>query len=307
MREPLLGKDPAFRAAVKVAEKAAASQSPAVFLGQTGTGKSHLARWMARRGPQPEAELVEWNASAVSSTLFEAELFGVEAGAATGVTARPGICEAAGEGMLCFSGIENLPHSFQAAMLRLVAEKSLTRVGGAVSRSVRARFLFAFQEPPESLAAKGLLRSDLLYRLDVIRIELPPLSRRKADILPLFRHFLSQACKAAKRRPPEASRDLLEQIESHPWPGNLWQLRQTAHLLAGTGSHTITAEDLPPHFWIRGDAIEDSVSRRLTLSEMRDAYIMEVLAKVGGNRSQAARWLGISRKALWEHLKRRAP
>lgn len=304
MREALIGKDPAFLAAMALARRAAEGRFPAVLVGPSGSGKSHAARWMASRAPGGPVPFLEWNAAAVPDTLLEAELLGVESGVATGVAPRPGIGEMAGNGILCLAHLERLSLHQQAILLRMLEEGQVMRLGSARPRKIQAQILAAFQESPEDLAARGILREDLLYRLEVLRVELPPLTLRGEDIPLLFGHFLKGACRASKRPVPEMAPNLLDALLGHPWPGNLWQLRQLAASLAQREKARITLEDLPAPFWLQGDPLAAGVSRRLTLSELKDTYIRAVLARVGGNRTRAAQWLGISRKALWEHLKR---
>ena len=304
MREALIGKDPAFLAAVAMARRAAEGRLPAILVGPSGSGKSHLTRWMARRAPGVEVPCLEWNAAAVPDTLLEAELRGVESGAATGVEGRPGIAETAGRGMLCLVHLERLSLHQQAALLRVLEEKQVMRIGGHRPRTVHAQVVAAFQEPPESLAARGLLRDDLLYRMDVLRVDLPSLAARREDVPDLFHHFLKRSRRTAGKAAPAIEPSLARVLQEHPWPGNLWQLRQPADLLAQSPSDTLSQEDLPATFWLRGEPVAEAASRRLTLAELKDAYIRAVLARVGGSRTHAAQWLGISRKALWEHLKR---
>jgi arginine utilization regulatory protein len=304
MREPLIGKDPAFLAAVAMARRAAEGRLPAILVGPSGSGKSHLTRWMARIAPGTDVPCLEWNAAAVPDTLIEAELRGVESGAATGVEGRPGIAETAGRGMLCLVHLECLSLHQQAALLRILEEKQVVRVGGQRPRTVHAQVIAAFQEPPEGLTARGLLRDDLLYRMDVLRVDLPPLAARREDVSEFFLHFLQRSCRAAGKATPAVAPPLFRALQEHPWPGNLWQLRQTADLLAQSPSDGLFEDDLPATFWLRGEPVAEATSRRLTLAELKDAYIRSVLARVGGRRTHAAKWLGISRKALWEHLKR---
>jgi two-component system, NtrC family, response regulator HydG len=303
-RLPLVGKDPAFRAAVALARRVAAGRSPVLIVGPTGSGKSHLARLMHHWGGQPKTVLVEWHGGAVPETLLEAELFGIRSGAATGVEQRAGIFESAGRGTLCLEGVEHLKPHQQAALLRLLEGQPFERIGGGAPMRLEARLIALFQDPPETLIERNLLRADLLYRLDVIRIELPPLSQRGGDILLLADHFLRAACRKARVPVPEISPELVKALGEYAWPGNLRELAQRMEALSLTGKALLIPDQLPPSFWSGPAPLEEGLARRLTLAEMKDAYIRAVLARVGGNRSRAARWLGVSRKALWAHLRR---
>lgn len=301
-RPSLVGRDPVFKATVALARRIAGGRSPALLLGPTGSGKSLLARALHGWGPHAREPFVEWHAGAVPESLLEADLFGVHRGVATGVHERSGLFESAGRGTVCLAGIEHLPSHQQAGLLRVLERQEYERIGGGSPVKSEARVLAVFQEAPEALVARGVLRADLLYRLDVIRLELPPLSQRRGDIPLLAKHFLRAACVRQGIPAPALSEDLLNALEAHTWPGNLRELAQLMDLLSLSGGDPIGAEFLPASFW--HGATTEALDRRLSLAEMKDAYIRAVLAQVGGNRSQAARWLGISRKALWAHLRR---
>ena len=299
-----IGSDPAFKTALLLARQVAPERSPVILVGPTGSGKSHFARLIHALGAFPAAPFIEWHAGTVPESLLETELLGVQRGAATGVVGRPGLFEGAGRGTLCLAGIELLGPHQQAILLRVLENRLFERVGGTTPVRTNTRLLVCFSEPPEALLARERLRQDLFYRLDVIQIELPSLSQRSGDIPELARHFLKSSCKRLKRPVPEMAPALMDALSAHPWPGNLRELAQRMEGLLLSGGDPLTTEDLPPSFWISEPPLEAALTRRLTLEELRDAYMRSVLARVGGNRTRAARWLGISRKALWDHLRR---
>lgn len=299
-----VGRDPVFRAALALAQQAAPARGPVVVTGPTGSGKSLVARLLHERGAHPQAPFLEWSASGVPATLLEPELLGVERGAATGVSERPGLFEAVGRGTLCLVGLEELSSSQQAILLRILEVGASERVGGRRAVPVHARVVASFQEAPELLVSQGRLRADLLYRLDIFRVELPPLASRGEDVVLLASHFLKRACRKLRRPVPALEPSLLRAFREHPWPGDVRELEQRIEALAFGGSDPLTAEELPASFWSAGEILATAARRRLTLAELKDAYIREVLARVGGSRTEAARWLGVSRKAVWEHLKR---
>lgn len=299
-----VGRDPVFRASLALALRAAPARSPVVLVGPTGSGKSLFARMIHERGSHAQAPFLEWSAAGIPATLFESELLGVERGAATGVEARPGVFEAAGRGTVCLSGLDEVPLAQQAAFLRVLETGAVERVGGHRPIALHCRILAAFQRPPELLVAEGKLRADLRFRLEVLRIELPSLRSRGGDILTLAHYFLKRACRGARRPVPEVEESLLAAFSAYPWPGDVRELEQRMEALALSGAERLSAEDLPASFWAQGELLGESLRQRLTLSELKHAYVREVLARVGGNRTEAAKWLGISRKALWEHLKR---
>ncbi len=304
MRARLIGKDPAFKAALMLARRAAPTRGPVVISGPTGCGKSLLARFIHEHGASPSAPFKEWSAASVPSTLLESELLGVERGVATGVSERPGIFEASGRGTVCMSGLEELSFSQQAILLRLLETGTVERIGGHRPARVHARLIATFQEPPETLVASSRLRQDLFYRLDLFRVELPPLFERLEDIPELFGHFLKAACAKQKRPAPEVEPALEQALVTHDWPGDVRELEQRAEALASLGKETLGVKDLPSSFWLPGEPVAEALCRRMTLEQLKDRYVMEVLARVGGRKSEAARWLGISRKSLWERLKR---
>jgi len=297
-----VGRDPAFRAAVQLARRVAPESSPVLLVGPTGCGKSHLAQWIHHWGPR-RGPFLEWHSGAVPETLLEAELFGVHSGTATDVAERPGLFERAGEGTLCMAGVEALPSHQQAALLRVLETRQVERVGGGRPIQVLARLCATFLDSPELLVQRGALRPDLLYRLDVIRIEIPALAERPGDIPILADFFLGRSCRRLHREKPRLSQALIEVLTSHAWPGNCRELAHRMEHLALAGADPLTPADLPPAFWDGGERLESALRQRLTLSELCNAYMHEVLARVGGNRTQAAKWLGISRKALWSHLR----
>lgn len=304
MRARLIGKDPAFKAALSLARRAAPARGPIVIVGPTGSGKSLMARFIHEHGASPAAAFQEWSAGGVPATLLESELLGVERGVATGVAERPGIFEAAGRGTICLSGLEDMTFSQQAILLRVIETGTVERIGGHRSARAQARLIATFQDPPAMLVSSAKLRQDLFYRLDLFRIELPPLGARSEDIPTLFNHFLRAACMKGKRAVPQVAPALSQALLGHSWPGNVRELQQRAEAMAFLGKETLGIEDLPPSFWIAGEPVPEALRHRLTLEELKDLYIREVLVLVGGRKTEAARWLGISRKALWERLKR---
>ena len=299
-----VGRDPEFRYAVGLAEKLSREKRPVIIVGETGSGKSYIARYIHEKSGTEGEPFIEWHAGSVPESLIESEILGVERGVATGVLPRIGILEAAGGGTLGISGLEEIPPSAQAIFLRLVESGEFEKIGATRKTSFRGRMIASFPEDPGKLVKEGKLRADLLYRLDVFRIDLPPLRERRGDIARFITAFMKQECRKAGKKVPEVSQGLARCLESHGWPGNVRELENVVRQLCHSGSDPLEISDLPPNFLFPGDEpVSGAVSERLTLDELKRRYSEAVLKKTGGRRGEAARWIGISRKSLWEHLK----
>jgi transcriptional regulator with PAS, ATPase and Fis domain len=299
-----VGKDPEFRYVISLAEKLSKERRPVVMVGETGTGKSFLAKFIHEKGNFSKEPFIEWHAGNVPESLIESEILGVDRGVATGVLSRIGVLEAVQGGTLCVSGLEEIPTHSQALFLRLLESGEFEKIGGQKHIRFQGRIIASFQEDPKTLVKTGRLRADLLYRLDVFQIELPPLRERKTDILELAAEFLKNECKKAGKKIPELSESLKKRLLSYEWPGNIRELENLIHYLARLDHEIFSAEHLPPQFlFSREEPVSYGLKERLSLDELKKMYLSAVLARVGGRKSEAAKWLGISRKTLWEHLK----
>jgi transcriptional regulator with PAS, ATPase and Fis domain len=288
-------------------ERAADLPSTVLLLGESGTGKDRLARALHDVSGRAGRPFVRIDAANLSDDLFESELFGHERGAFTGaVAAKPGLLEVAGDGTAYLDEVSSLSPAAQAKFLRVLQEKTFRRLGGVVSHPFRARLVVSSRRDLAALVERGAFRDDLFYRIDVISVRLPRLAERREDILPLAREFLRNSARTfgrpARSFDEEAERTLLR----HPWPGNVRELLHVVEKAVLTGeSAIVAAADLP-----RGELgsaeslLASAVERRWTLRELTDAYIEETLRRAGGNRSLAARRLGVSRKSLWEREKK---
>jgi DNA-binding NtrC family response regulator len=292
-----------MREVLELARKAAPTRSNILIFGESGTGKEILARLIHEWSPRRDRPFVRIPCANLPEELLESELFGVERGAFSGAAERkPGRIEQADGGTVYFDEILALSPAMQAKLLRLIQERSFERLGGRKTLRVDVRFIASTATPPEQAARDQSLRRDLYYRLNVVSLRVPPLRERREDVLRLAEHFLRQARGGAARLSPEARRALLE----HRWPGNVRELKnavERAQILAA--GRDIRAEDLgiDPAAAVSG-LIERAAERRLTLRELEKAYIERVLSVTRGNKSQAARLLGISRKTLLEKRRR---
>lgn len=298
-------RDPVLRDVLHAAQRAAATPANILVTGESGTGKTRLARWIHARSPRASGPFVEVHAASLPGGLLESELFGHEAGAFTGATAaRVGRFESAGGGTLYLDEVQDLGVEAQAKVLRAIEERCFERVGGVSTVEIDLRIVASTRESPERLVEAGRLRADLLYRLDVVRLELPPLRERRLDLDALVADLLSEIppVDGARRLSPAA----LARLRAHDWPGNVRELRHVleAACLQAEGP-VIDVAHLPPALGEGGRAaIREAARDGRTLAAVEAAYIDEVLRRVRGNKSAAARILGIHRKTLHEKLRR---
>ena len=269
---------------IKLALKFARSDLPVLIQGPNGAGKQKIAEIIQANSAVADGPFVTLNAGALPSELVEAELFGAEAGAYTGATkARPGRFEAAHEGTLFLDEIGNLPMEGQAKLLRVLQSGEFERVGSASTRRVKVRVISATNADLESAVLGGRFREDLYYRLNVLSVDIPPLAKRRADILPLARHFLDEGHTLS----PEAEARLTE----YDWPGNVRELEnriQRACLLAD--GKKLTAADL-------------DLSKPVE-PEYSEADIRAALASADGVVARAARSLNLSRQSLYRRMEK---
>ena len=285
----------------------ARADSTVLLTGETGAGKDTLARLLHDLSARRAEPFVTMDCAALPASLFEAELFGHERGAFTDATvARPGRFEVAGNGTIYLDRVTALPLGIQGALLRVVEEKRVERLGGTQSVTVRARVIASADADIEQAVEDGRFRSDLYHRLRVLPIAVPPLRERIADILPLAERFAHEEAARTARRPPAISADARRLLEGYDWPGNVRELRHVIERAMVTGADAeIGLEHLP-------DALLEHRTREVgadasdapTLEEVERRYILLTLHRAAGNQSRAASILGISRKALWEKRKR---
>jgi DNA-binding NtrC family response regulator len=233
----MVGRNTALAAAVQLGRRVAASPATTVLIGgETGTGKELFARGIHAAGPTAGAPFVAINCSAIPESLLEGELFGHEAGAYTGARgAQPGLAESAGTGTLFLDEIGELPLALQPKLLRLLEERTARRLGGSREYDVRCRIVAGTNVQLERAVADGRFRADLYYRLNVVRVDLPPLRERRGDIALLAGHFAREI--ASRRGGPARVLDpsAVAALEAHHWPGNVRELRnvmERATLLA---------------------------------------------------------------------------
>jgi DNA-binding NtrC family response regulator len=222
--------DPRSRLLLDRVRLVAPSDATALIIGESGTGKELVARLLHSLSGRAARPFVAVNCGALSETLIESELFGLEKGAFTGAAAsKPGWFEAADGGTLFLDEVGDLPPSVQVKLLRVLQEREVVRVGSRQPRKVDLRLVAATNVNLEAAVQAGRFREDLYYRLNVARLTLPPLRERGGDILPLARHFLEQYARRLRIAPPELSPQARERMLVHAWPGNIRELENVIH------------------------------------------------------------------------------
>jgi DNA-binding NtrC family response regulator len=295
-----------LKALVEQVRRFAATDSNVLITGETGTGKNAVARELHGRGPRARKPFVTIDCAGLATSLIDSELFGHERGAFTdAVAARAGRFELAGGGTVYLDAIAELPIDAQGKLLRIVEEKRVERLGGHTSMAVTARIVASADADIEDAVRDGRFRGDLFHRLGVL-LRLPPLREHPEDILPLAKYFLRRAAGSGRREPPVVSREAAAALRDYGWPGNVRELRHTVErALQAAGPKPIALEHLPADI-LEAPALqpEEPLTHRPTLDEVERRYITATLARVRGNQTEAAKLLGISRKALWEKRKR---
>jgi len=303
----LVGESVSTRRLREIIGQLARSEAHTILVqGESGTGKELVARGLHYESARRQYPFMEVNCAAIAETLFESELFGHEKGAFTDAKSmKKGLMEMADHGTLFLDEVGEVSAGSQAKLLRCLQERAFKRVGGTRDIKVDVRVIAATNRSLEALVKEGRFREDLFYRLNVIPITIPPLRERKEDILPLARHFLTDANgtfhKAIKRLAPESEGLLL----AYAWPGNVRELRNLIErLVILTTGETIEPHHLPLQFSTPSEAREavEAAPHARTLAAIERAYILKVMQQVNGNKSEAAKILGITRQTLRKKL-----
>ena len=303
--EHLIGRDPEFRRTLRIAARAAASDESVLITGATGTGKELVAAAIHRSSRRANKPLVCVNCAAMARELIESELFGYEPGAFTGARkeGKPGRFELADGGTLLLDEVGELPLDVQAKLLRVLEEGTVFRVGGSRPRPIDVRIVAATNRDLVHALATGGFRSDLFYRLDVIKIELPPLRTRGADILELTRSFIETMCQQGGRTPLRLTPEVEDLFLRYSWPGNVRELRNVvARLMVLVDDDVVAVEDLPAT--LRGGPELVSPLPECSLHTIEDDLIRRSVEAHGGNISEAARQLSIDRSTIYRRLRR---
>jgi two-component system, NtrC family, response regulator AtoC len=298
--------DPAMVQVVEATRRVAVRDTTVLLLGESGTGKEVLARLVHEHSPRSAGPFVAVNCAALTESLLESELFGHEKGAFTGAVARhEGRFEQAHEGTLFLDEIGEMSAALQAKLLRVLQDKTFERVGGERALSVDVRLVAATNRDLHAEVRAGSFREDLYYRLAVFPIDIPPLRRRPADIVPLAEHFLRLLTRGPSRTAPTLTEDARAALAAHPWPGNVRELQNVMERsLVLSGGAPITAPILGLSAPTAAPAaVGEPPVEITTLKEMEKRAIQAALAAEGGNRRRAAKRLGIALRTLQYKLK----
>jgi DNA-binding NtrC family response regulator len=301
--DPFFGESPAIRKIAAEASRVASSSFPVLIQGETGTGKGVIARWFHETSPRREEAFVDLNCAGLSRDLLESELFGHEKGAFTGaVTAKPGLLEMAHRGTLFLVEIGDVDLQVQAKLLKVVEDLRFRRLGDVRDRQVDIRLVAATHRDLARLVNEHKFREDLYYRINALPLLVPPLRERGQDVVLLARRLVerigAEMGRPAVRLAPEAERELA----SHPWPGNIRQLRNVLERAVLLSDHaTLRGVDLGEHVPAAGSAPPGPLG---TLAEAERLHIETVLHAERGSVPRAAERLGLSRSALYERIKK---
>ena len=327
-QRPLITCDPSMAQVIKLADQVAGSEASILITGESGVGKEVMARYIHQKSRRADKPFISVNCAAIPDNLLESELFGHEKGAFTGAVARRvGKFEEADGGTLLLDEISEMDARLQAKLLRAIQEREIDRVGGQKPVKVNIRILATSNRDLVQAVREGVFREDLLYRLNVVNLKLPPLRERPADILALAEHFAKKyaAANGVESKPIAASTKL--RLRQHGWPGNVRELENAMHraVLLSIGPEieetAIRLPDGQPLQALASDAAAEAVSRAAmatgqavadlsarglvgqTVAQVEQQLIIDTLQHCLGNRTHAANILGISIRTLRNKLK----
>jgi DNA-binding NtrC family response regulator len=310
----MLGKSPEFVSVLRSAQIVAATDVTVLIHGESGTGKELLARALHNASPRHSGPFIAINCAALPEQLVESELFGHRRGAFTGaVDNQEGRIRAASGGTLFLDEIGELPLNIQAKLLRFLENGECQAIGESQTQRVNARIIAATNRDLHQQVREGHFREDLFYRLNIVPLQLPPLRQRRSDISPLLLAFSRELAAQHRLDPPLFDKKVVQRLETYPWPGNIRELRNLCErMVILHHGKTLTLEHLPPEFdtTTATEAIPTGnfslPPNGLSLDELEREMISQALDRTQGNRSHAARLLGLTRDTLLYRIKKHA-
>jgi two-component system response regulator HydG len=306
-RHRIIGSSPVMTSLLETVSQVAPSEATVLITGESGTGKELVAGALHYNSARRKGPFVKINCAAITETLFESELFGHEKGSFTGADRlKEGRFVQADQGTLFLDEISEMPMTMQVKLLRVLQEREITRVGGDKVIPVDVRLIAATNKNLADLIPKGLFREDLYYRLDVVQLKMPPLRSRREDIPLLAQHFLEQFVQKNRKEVKGFTPGAMDLMIRYNWPGNVRELMNAVERgVVLARSDYLDTDDMPflsTSETSKGELSEAAFTGR-PLEDIEKAAILQTLSAVGGNKSEAARRLGITRKTLHKKLK----
>ncbi|GBD26764.1 Transcriptional regulatory protein ZraR [bacterium HR30] len=308
----IIGRSAAMREVYKIIEAVSQNKSNVLIHGEPGTGKELVARTIHERGPWRERPFVAVNCGALSETLLESQLFGHRRGAFTGaVRDHEGVFQAANGGTLFLDEVTEIPLPLQVKFLRAIQEREVTPLGSTRPIKVDVRLVAATNRDVEEAVRRGTFRNDLYYRLNVVAIHLPPLRERPEDIPLLVEHFVQRFSRDYGVEPKRVTPAAMDRLLAYQWPGNIRELQNTIErAFALSRAPEIGVEDLPERILRQASGLAEETPQPsdefsiLPLAELERRAIVAALAHTRGNKSEAARLLGIERQRLYRKMEK---
>ena len=302
---PVIGNSEAMQHILRLVQKVSVTQADVLILGENGTGKQHLAREIHRLSDRQAGAFIHVDLGALSETLFESELFGHKKGAFTDAKEdKIGRFELANDGTIFLDEIGNLSLPLQAKLLTVLQDRKITRLGEGIERQINARMIFATNASLTDRVQKGTFREDLLYRINTIELEIPPLRNRKDDIPIFIEHFLNKSKLKYNKTKLTISKEAITSLKQHNWPGNIRELQQTIErgVILSDDEYIRSADfNLTPSS--RSSSSKEKEDN-LNLSDVELDLIKKALSKYHGNISKAAKALGLTRGALYRRMEK---
>ncbi|CAK0757214.1 Sigma-54-dependent Fis family transcriptional regulator [Gammaproteobacteria bacterium] len=312
LNQTLLGNSPQLQMVLRTVRLIASTDVTVLIFGESGTGKELVARALHQESRRKNRPFVPINCAALPEGLAESELFGHRRGSFTGATAdQVGRVRSAEGGTLFLDEVAELPLTIQAKLLRLLESGECQVVGSSVPTFCETRIVAATHRDLRSWVKMGRFREDLYYRLNIVSLELPPLRARSGDLFFLLRHFTESFAHRHKLNIPRYSSIVLEKIQSYSWPGNVRELRNFCErMVVLFPGHTIELNDLPVEFHDAASSMHTTdfhlPEEGIILQKLEEEIIRQALCRAEGNRSRAARLLGLTRDTLLYRMKKYA-
>lgn len=299
----IIGESPAIKDVFTIIDKVAKTDANVLILGENGTGKELIARAIHQRSLRKDKSFVSVDMGAITETLFESELFGHKKGAFTDAREdRPGRFELANGGTLFLDEIGNLSMSLQSKLLSALQSRQVTRVGANQALAVDIRLICATNMPLQKMVQEGTFRQDLLYRINTVELQVPPLSERMDDIPLLAKHYLNYYSKKYHKNVSTIAQEAMDKLKRYPWPGNIRELQHAIErAVIMTDSSSLQESDF---LFSRSMNNMTSTNDTLNLDEVEKTAIVKALSMHGGNISKAADELGLTRASLYRRMEK---